>query len=203
MAGIDYRTTYISRFVEPDLPQHLRDERVEHLAALTPDELRDFEMIERYTHPVGALALAQDVMDGNFARDEAYKIANNMHYSVGHYRDYQPVYAVFVEMAANKALAEVSVPDGGYNAFEYLGNLSLKGDTFALNASFPAEGTLLGEQFTDPLWARSGQADCAANAAMAWACGAESLEPAPGRLLEFWRWWLTEAIPQAWTKAEE
>jgi hypothetical protein len=193
----------LPRFVEPDYPPSIVDELEEHLASLTPDELHDFKMIDRYVHPEGALALAEQVILGSFDRDEAFKIACRMHYLVGKSWEYQPVYAVYVEGAANRSLVEVSRPDDGYDAFHYLGNLSFTNDTFALGASVTAPGTLHGEQFTDTMWVRSGQSDCAAEAAIAWSCGAESKDPEPDKLLEFWRWWLTDAIPQAWAKAEE
>ena len=45
--------------------------------------------------------------------------------------------------------------------------------------------------------------DVAAAAAIAFACKRTSLECDTEKLLTFWAWWLTEAIPTAWAKANE
>lgn len=45
--------------------------------------------------------------------------------------------------------------------------------------------------------------DVAAAAAIAFSCNRTSLECDSGKLLTFWGWWLAEAIPTAWAKANE
>jgi hypothetical protein len=57
-------------------------------------------------------------------------------------------------------------------------------------------------QFTDEDLCQIDASDTAANAAVAFACEAGGPFCDPGKLREFWTWWLTEAIPEAWETAQ-
>jgi hypothetical protein len=57
------------------------------------------------------------------------------------------------------------------------------------------------EQFTDEDLCQIDNSDTAACAAVAFACGPGGPWCDPVKLQEFWTWWLTVAIPEAWEKA--
>ncbi len=60
-----------------------------------------------------------------------------------------------------------------------------------------------GDEWTDEQLCQIDAADTAAVAAMAYASHEHGNKYDPQKLEEFWEWWLTEAIPQAWELATE
>ena len=66
------------------------------------------------------------------------------------------------------------------------------------------EGAIGGDQFTDEDWAGiDATGDTAGTAAVAFACGGESVKCDAEKLLEFWTWWFTEALPAAWARGHQ
>lgn len=59
------------------------------------------------------------------------------------------------------------------------------------------------DQFTDEELCQIENSDTAAAAAVASACEPGGLPCDPSKFQEFWTWWLTEAIPEAWKTAQQ
>jgi hypothetical protein len=60
-----------------------------------------------------------------------------------------------------------------------------------------------GDQFTDEDLCQTENSDTAAVAAVAFACQPDGPLCDPSKLQEFWTWWLTAAIPEAWKTAQQ
>ncbi|MBA3873493.1 MAG: hypothetical protein H0X30_30550 [Anaerolineae bacterium] len=161
--------------------------------------------------PRRSLYMAKKVLLGKEQAQVGYDMANGAYdpkdFDYG-WRALRPVpFNVYqASWAASMALLEVSAND--LDPFRHLANIAFYSDGFTIargiskdiQATYP--DSIPGEDFTDALWAESGHSDTAAAASSAWACEGLSREPDPNKLLEFWHWWLTEAIPQAWELAE-
>lgn len=137
--------------------------------------------------PRTAVEMAKQVIRGEVDAGEALAYVNNQHGVIGNLGDFFLLpRADFVNQAANKALADAAQRkwyDGGtWDPFRHIREDSTK---------------------TDLEWAKYGFGDTAAYAAAAWAYDAEKQRLQSEHLLEFWRWWLLEAIPQAWNIAAQ
>jgi hypothetical protein len=147
----------------------------------------------RYVYAHEAVALAIRVMEKKFDVDQALRIAGNMHYTVGGEKS-MSLQSWFIEMAANKALGEVT---STHDFFE-----------LQWGKTPPAK-------ITHHHW----HLDAAGAASVAWSCVVDpaQVDPTDGiaawnwwisnphrdaaKLLEFWQWWLQTALPQAWELA--
>jgi hypothetical protein len=165
------------------------------------DEVYGEEMYRQLdeNQPQLSLYLAERVMSGEINVEQVYRLACDWHYTVGYMSENLPDGAALANIAANKALIEVSSPN--FKPFDFLSDLHRVGfidgeiDGFELKENY-----LNGEQFSDLIWANSGQSDTAAAAVSSWAFNSgEEFDTA--KVLEFWEWWLLEAIPDAWEKA--
>jgi hypothetical protein len=133
--------------------------------------------------PHTAVELAIQVMRGEADAGKASDYCASQHYTIGNLEDFFLLpRANFVNLAANDALGEASCH--GERVFYPL-------------ASVDKDSTK-----TDLDWDYY-RADTAAYAAAAWAYDADTDILHPERLLEFWRWWLLEAIPRAWDIAQQ
>jgi hypothetical protein len=189
-------------YAEPNYPERY----YEQIKAFPEEEWQQVQEQMRYIHPQEALKLAETVLLGEANAVNVGRIANETHYYVGHWKSYQPVAAVFAELAGNRALGEAAWPEGNpfWNLHLYTQPNSSPYVEFDLD------------------WALSRSGDAAANAFVAQCCVVNTRQPnsqadANGEYdawvknpvldsqtaLSFWQWWLLEAVPQAWTKAEQ
>lgn len=100
-----------------------------------------------------------------------------------------PLNAVLAGKTAYNALAEVV----GGDIFHHLQRDIVVGRTPQGQLQYAAWQSVTDEVFV----LRTG-GDTAGAAALAFASNAASTNCDSGRLLEYWQWWLSEAIPQAW-----
>jgi len=159
------------------------------LATMDEEHLREhYEQEQEVAEmPQKAIDLAKRVLRGESDAEEANRHSNNMHYVVGNLgEDYLLPRAHFVNDAANKALGEVS-----------------RGDWYGYGIYNPFDSIEDNSERTDLDWVISGSSDTVACAAVAWAYDEEEKQMKSDRLLQFWHWWLVEAIPQAWEIARE
>ncbi len=164
--------------------------------------------------PQFSLTMAERVLLGNVSRKQAFSFACDKHYTVGNMMHFtQPAEAHFANVAANRALVEAS----DTHAMEVLWSKFNPIKQFWIS-KYDEDGTysdITPKILTDSLWAFVGgaSADCVSAAATACACLAEvKLEDVnvedtnvlidTDLLLEFWRWYLTEALSEAWKRAE-
>jgi hypothetical protein len=163
--------------------------------------------------PSHCLEVAEKVLLGEREAQVGYDMANGAYdpsdFDYVTWRVLRPVpFKIYqASWAASIALLEVSKDDN--DPFQHLSNTAYANNCFfegvgvanEIRNSYP-DG-IPGEEFTDSLWAQSGHSDIAAVASTAWACEGLSRKTDPQRLSEFWHWWITEAISQAWKLAEE
>jgi hypothetical protein len=104
--------------------------------------------------------------------------------------------------AARKALGEAI----GGKYLHNLDNYAIVGASFSftdgLSGLFNFQREVRGSQLTDEQLATIEVGDTASAAAVASAYSKNSIRCHPKKLLAFWEWWLLEAIPLAWEKAE-
>jgi hypothetical protein len=162
--------------------------------------------------PLQSLEMAEKILLGEEDAETGWDMGNIAYdphsFTYVAWRTHHPVpFNIYqASWAASMALLEVSSVD--YDLFEDLPNIAYweggflweKGVGATIRNSHP--DAVLGEEYTDVLWARSGHSDTAAAAVSAWACEGLSTDPHPEKMLQFWRWWITEAVPQAWELAE-
>src|SRR6185369_4782204 len=132
-----------------------------------------------------AVLLAIKVLQGIFDRQTAGQIAADTHNGVGFLAG--NLQSRFIEYAAHKTLSYATMPDN-FTAFDYLSRLA---------GMKRVDGNLVwiqGDQFDDKHWAKSGQSDAAACAAMAWSCSVDdsTIENHP---VAQWNWWIEHGIP--------
>lgn len=168
---------------------------------------RTFEYYD-VRYPSKAIKLAEAILQGKASKEAGYGTANGA-YDQSDF-DYrlicQPVpFNVYqASWTANMALLEVSkenidqfskLPHVGYydNGFGSGHNI---GERIA--QQFP-DG-IAGIDFTDVLWSQTGHSDTASVASTAWAYDPYSKDVNSDKLHEFWNWWLTDGIQEAWKR---
>ncbi len=104
-----------------------------------------------------------------------------------------PVNAVWAGKTTYNALLEVL----GRDVFQRLQSNIVVGRTVDGKLNYKPWQTL-----TDEMFVLRTDGDAAGSAALAFASSSISTSCDMSKLLEFWEWWLTEAIPQAWELAE-
>lgn len=182
-------------YVEPDYPASY----YEKIKEFPPDEWRQVQERMRLDEPKEAVRLAEQVLLGEFDAKYAHLIASETQYYIGYYRRYQPVPAYFAEMASNRALTEASSPRYSpfYRYFEQHMN-----------------------PYSNLDWTRKRNGDTAAYAFIAQCCVVSDDQPDhqlenareydiwinnpiidPQKSLEFWQWWLDDALREAWQRA--
>jgi hypothetical protein len=108
-----------------------------------------------------------------------------------------PVNAILAGWASECALSEVS----GWYTFDWFSeNEKKRWLRPPYGAIGHGEYELSSVEPNDEMLVHLG-GDTAGVAAVGYACGLLSTECEPERLEEFWTWWLTEALPQAWERA--
>jgi hypothetical protein len=136
--------------------------------------------------PEDLLTTAQEVVQGNLDINspKMNSYLNDAYYAIKTFWGYKavPWNAFLVGFAAFKALQEV----GGWQPFQ---NRHIYTETSAL------KGT------RDEDFAHTDDSDTALTAAVAFASGDHKMSCEPEKLLRFWNWWLTEAIPNVWEAA--
>jgi hypothetical protein len=168
----------------------------------SPDDLVE----EDRKLPITLLAMAKNLMQGSVSPEELDQANMEVHgadqeialwLNDTRFEPVFPVNAVLAGQACQRALGEVL----GWYLLESLshygkGYFVQKPGDMASGASSTfqhrASEELTDEQF---VWSK---AETAGSAAVASACSAPSIECDPERLQDFWKWWLTEAIPEAW-----
>lgn len=156
----------------------------------TDEELRQHDELEREIAemPHKAIDWAKELIRGKGDKNEARQYSSNQHHVVGNLGDFFLLpRANFVNHAAHVALRMASTDvwhgEGVFDPFKYIDDDVNK---------------------TDFEWLYSGYGgDVASYAAAAWSYDPQNKQLQSDRLLEFWRWWLLEAIPQAWTMTEQ
>ena len=107
-------------------------------------------------------------------------------------RNYQAEYAGF---AAYKALVEVRHLIDPWKGIEHL---RMGKPVLRFSGDFHINNWRKGIDYTDEEWSKlAATGDTAAAAAFAYATSAESDEFVPGKLSEFWEWWVDVALPKA------
>ena len=108
-----------------------------------------------------------------------------------------PVNAILAGWTSERAVSEVL----GWYRFDWFDE-DLKKRWFrpSYGVSGHGEYEASSGESNDELLVQMG-GDAAGVAAVGFACGLLSTECEPERLEEFWTWWLTEALPQAWALA--
>jgi Immunity protein Imm5 len=137
--------------------------------------------------PRRLIDLARDVLVGTLGAEEAWETANEAHYEIGSMGDSLPLNAYFAAVAASRAVIEAC----GHDPFDGLG-----GFMRFLDVDDDEGGGVPAEDWSDIELAEVG-GDTASSAAVAASCGIESPVCDPGKLLDFWTWWLTDAIRRA------
>ncbi len=145
--------------------------------------------------PRQLIEMAVGVLQGKFDVSLAVRAAADGHEVAGRLWGYDeaavPWNSNLAGNAAHRALAEVA------------GQAPLAVDAAPINAAYDQD-----KQGIPPnLWSDEKLAqvagDAASSAAVAFACSADSPSCDPDKLLEFWEWWLTEAIPTAFKMASQ
>ena len=146
-----------------------------------------FEAASNEDLPRRLIALAKDVLAGSLGEEEAWETANEAHYEIGAMGDALPLNAYFAAVAASRAVIEAC----GHDPFEGLGGFGE-----FLDQDMDADELPSDEDFSDEELAEIG-GDAASSAAVASACRTDNSACDPAKLLDFWMWWLTDAISDA------
>ena len=167
-----------------------------------------FDWADNWYHSEMALRLTQiakAVLTDEIPHSVGFNLATSNHYTIGNMDDVLPCNAYLALIAANTALLACSNQRPLTAEFELLSKVSTVG-TYEVDKhnneiiKTPAE-VVTGQHFTDLDWAQHGSSDTAAAAAMAWSCDEQRCTPDSTKLLEFWTWWFTVAISEAWQMA--
>jgi hypothetical protein len=159
--------------------------------------------------PSHLLDLSKRVMQGNVSPPQALQEATALdadqefHILLAESRrdpESFPVNAILAGRASAKALREACGLDDmsllqGDDRWHWLSEPEISNPAQLEGHSAQ---TLSHDDPIDEKFALKASADTAACAAVAYACGIASTKCDPGKLEEFWSWWLTEALPKAW-----
>ena len=145
--------------------------------------------------PQRLLEMAEGVVRGAVDAKIAIQEASEGHEVAGRLWGYEeadvPWNAYFAGSSADRALVEAA----GWDPFQYLDRFHRVDLTSGSDVQ--DEQT---DRWNDEELAQIG-GDTASAAAVAYACGVGSPGCDPDKLREFWEWWLTQAIPEAWRAA--
>ncbi|HEX8219006.1 MAG TPA: hypothetical protein VF914_07305 [Chloroflexia bacterium] len=163
------------------------------------------DMDEDFLHlPRQLIDMARGLMMGQLDLESARWEAGEAHELFGNWlseSDYDPdavpLNAVLAGNAAQRALSEAA-------GWDYFLLMSAENEqrwsqppdlsTYPQKQALDLESQ---EPLTDEQLVYEGS-DTAGKAAVAYACSTTSVRCEPERLEEFWTWWLTEALPEAW-----
>lgn len=161
--------------------------------------------------PQKSLKMAEGVLLGRVAAELGYGKANGAYdqddFDYVEWRTMNPVPFKFymASWSASIALLEASKDD--LDPFLRLSDLGYAKGGFSMGKDIghtveqeDPDG-ISGENMSNSIWAESGHSDTAAVASTAWACEEDSKDMDAMKLHEFWEWWLTDAIQQAWQRA--
>lgn len=167
---------------------------------LSPSEsrhlsLRDFaDAVDamRYCRADEAVTLAIRVLQGKASKETAYNVSQSL-YAQGDGELVIPLSSMFIEWASVRALEAVCdlVP---HFRSPYPNATQLDVDLAVSNRNDSAGMALVAWAMDDTVV----KGKCIADAWNTWIHLRHML---PDKMLEFWRWWLTEAIPEAWQLA--
>ncbi|MBN1312181.1 MAG: hypothetical protein JXB30_12245 [Anaerolineae bacterium] len=146
---------------------------------------------------IGALQGSVDDEAADDLQDEGYHASGN----TWGYDEMEITWnADLAGRAAYHALKEArgQVPLSNLDRIHTLGEVSFPSGEFS---EYPQP--IRGDQFTDEDLCGIESSDAAAAAAVAFACRPDGPLCDPSKLREFWTWWLTEAVPEAWETAQE
>ncbi|MBI5930157.1 MAG: hypothetical protein HY862_12670 [Chloroflexi bacterium] len=135
-------------------------------------------------------------LNGIVSAEEIASIEDEGYHTLGNWADWDdPGYSPRADIAARavyKAAGEVR--GKRQDPFEYAKN----------HTKYTLDGPISGDTFSDSDWVSlAGVGDTAGCAALAYAATDENVSSySHQKLEEFWKWWLLEAIPQAWALAE-
>jgi hypothetical protein len=148
------------------------------------------------------IEVATGVIRDTFNREIAEKLANNLYHTCFNAFDFAEQdgvefsQAICTALAAASSSVKVAV---GFDPFDHLGVVSRVG-VLVDNEWFISSKPISSDLWSDRELAGTSSSDAAASAMAAWASDDHD-RLIPEKIVEFWTWWLTEAIPQAWEKA--
>lgn len=184
-------------YQEPAYPESY----YEKIKAFPPDEWKQLQERMRLDEPAVAIDIAEKVLRGEYDSVEANGIVNETGYYIGYYKRYQPIRAYFAEMASHVALSQATSSDT-----KRVGSFSRVRSWDDYNP-------------TNLQWIWDGGADAVAYSFLAQCSVVDSSQatknperseydswtnnPVISRSesLSFWQWWLTDALEEAWQRA--
>lgn len=128
--------------------------------------------------------------------------ASLLHTTIGAMNDFLPVNSELSLSAAHKALWACASNISPVDDFDSLNRIHQMDPSRVLDKAIKIhdepDNLTEDEKFTDAAWVRQGSSDVVATAAIASSCTVESYIPQPNKLINFWIWWMQDAIPRAW-----
>lgn len=163
-------------------------------------KLRIFDADNYRSFCLDSIQLAINVLQGSETVEKASSVLIESHYYMTDYIATALPYRVAnAAKTSSRAIAEVVICIESDTT-------QLETDIFwsRLHRIVDSDGTVLrGEKLTNLAWASFMLADTAAYALIVKAYDIDTKIIYPSAALEFWQWWLTEALPQAWELASQ
>lgn len=151
------------------------------------------ESLEKYQSSArDILTMAEDVLLGRMNIEKAQNEVYILHDIVPNARQKFPLNVGFAWSTSYRVLTETA----NYDLFWQHRNLyRMDEDDNRVRVT--------GERLTDAYWIYTGGGDTASTAIFTYAWDSSKKIIEPEKSFAFWQWWLKEAIPSGWAKAEE